>query len=156
MCKNTAVVAAALRVIACFCALTATTTTGFSLGKTAIRCSLLAPDSILVAQKRACSSWLVLRRSRGLFRFALRVPGKPESEAGSMAATAAARSGSRRLGKLLPSSTVFFLCDIQERFRPLIYNMEAVTSSARCLHKNVPALLLVLLYCITIGTTSFF
>lgn len=40
-------------------------------------------------------------------------------------------SATRRLGKLVPSNTVFFLCDIQERFRDLIYNMPAVISTAK-------------------------
>ncbi|CAM9930495.1 unnamed protein product [Scytosiphon promiscuus] len=40
-------------------------------------------------------------------------------------------SASRRLGKLVPSNTVFFLCDIQERFRDLIFNMPAVISTAK-------------------------
>lgn len=44
-----------------------------------------------------------------------------------------AASASRRLGKLLPSSTAFFVCDVQERFRDLIFNMPAVISTARFL-----------------------
>lgn len=43
----------------------------------------------------------------------------------------AAMSSSRRLGKVLPGSTVFFACDIQERFRDLIHNMPAVISTGR-------------------------
>ena len=47
-----------------------------------------------------------------------------------MAATSAL-SASRRLGKLGTSSTIFFACDIQERFRNVIHNMPAVISTAR-------------------------
>lgn len=47
-----------------------------------------------------------------------------------MAATSAL-SASRRLGKLGTSSTIFFACDIQERFRSIIHNMPAVISTAR-------------------------
>lgn len=42
-----------------------------------------------------------------------------------------AASAPRRLGKLLPSGTAFFACDVQERFRDLIFNMPAVISTAR-------------------------
>lgn len=49
----------------------------------------------------------------------------------TMAATSAALSASRRLGKLGTSSTIFFACDIQERFRNVIHNMPAVISTAR-------------------------
>jgi len=37
----------------------------------------------------------------------------------------------RNLGQLKPSTTTFFLCDIQERFRPLIFNSETVVNTAR-------------------------
>lgn len=47
-----------------------------------------------------------------------------------MAATSAL-SASRRLGKLGTSSTIFFACDIQERFRSIIHNMPAVISTGR-------------------------
>lgn len=46
-----------------------------------------------------------------------------------MAALAA--SAPRRLGKILPPTTVFFVCDVQERFRDLIFNMPAVISTTR-------------------------
>lgn len=49
-----------------------------------------------------------------------------------MAATSAL-SASRCLGKLGTSSTIFFACDIQERFRSIIHNMPAVISTARYL-----------------------
>jgi nicotinamidase-related amidase len=35
------------------------------------------------------------------------------------------------IGKLNPGTTSFFLCDIQERFRPLIYNSETIISTAK-------------------------
>lgn len=37
------------------------------------------------------------------------------------------------VGKLSPSTTAFFLCDIQERFRPLIYNTETIVNTAQYL-----------------------
>ena len=40
---------------------------------------------------------------------------------------------SRVVGKLTPSSTTFLLCDIQERFRPLILNGETVVKTAQYL-----------------------
>jgi len=42
-------------------------------------------------------------------------------------------SAMKSVGKLVPSSTCFLLCDIQERFRPLIYNMETVIRTSRLL-----------------------
>lgn len=39
----------------------------------------------------------------------------------------------RSVGKLSPSTTAFFLCDIQERFRPLIYNTETIVNTAQYL-----------------------
>lgn len=36
-----------------------------------------------------------------------------------------------KLGKLLPSKTAVFVCDIQERFRPIINGMPAVVDTAR-------------------------
>lgn len=42
-----------------------------------------------------------------------------------------AAAASRRVGKLVADKTVFFECDIQERFRDLIYNMPAVISTAK-------------------------
>ena len=38
-----------------------------------------------------------------------------------------------RIGKLTPSTTTFFLCDIQERFKPLMYNSETIISTSRYL-----------------------
>lgn len=36
-----------------------------------------------------------------------------------------------RLGKLLPTSTALFVCDIQERFRPIISGFPAVVDTSR-------------------------
>jgi hypothetical protein len=36
-----------------------------------------------------------------------------------------------RLGKLLPTSTALFVCDIQERFRPIITGFPAVVDTSR-------------------------
>lgn len=37
------------------------------------------------------------------------------------------------VGKLQPSTTAFFLCDIQERFRPLMYNSETIITTSQYL-----------------------
>eukprot|EP00565_Helicotheca_tamesis_P000026 CAMPEP_0185732146 /NCGR_PEP_ID=MMETSP1171-20130828/15176_1 /TAXON_ID=374046 /ORGANISM="Helicotheca tamensis, Strain CCMP826" /LENGTH=219 /DNA_ID=CAMNT_0028401563 /DNA_START=153 /DNA_END=812 /DNA_ORIENTATION=- len=51
-----------------------------------------------------------------------------------MAATAAASLTTKRLvGKLHPSTTALLVCDIQERFRPLIHNGETVIRTAKFL-----------------------
>mmetsp|Transcript_25536 Transcript_25536/g.37465 ORF Transcript_25536/g.37465 Transcript_25536/m.37465 type:complete len:229 (-) Transcript_25536:243-929(-) len=51
-----------------------------------------------------------------------------------MAASATASTATKRLlGKLHPSSTALLVCDIQERFRPLIHNGETVIRTARFL-----------------------
>ena len=39
----------------------------------------------------------------------------------------------RSVGKLHPSTTTLLICDIQERFRPLIHNMETVISTSKFL-----------------------
>jgi nicotinamidase-related amidase len=49
------------------------------------------------------------------------------------------------VGKLHPSQTVLLLCDVQERFRPLIYKMETVVNTCQymtsiCQVLNVPIL----------------
>lgn len=49
-------------------------------------------------------------------------------------------TSSQSVGKLSPSTTAFFLCDIQERFRPLIYNSETIISTARYLTSVASAL----------------
>lgn len=46
-------------------------------------------------------------------------------------AAAATAAAAARLGKLLPSKSALFVCDIQERFRPLISGMPAVVDTAR-------------------------
>lgn len=38
-----------------------------------------------------------------------------------------------RVGKIRPPSTTFLLCDIQERFRPLMYHSETIISTAQYL-----------------------
>lgn len=38
-----------------------------------------------------------------------------------------------KVGKLNPSNTYFFLCDIQDRFRPLLYNSQTIISTAKYL-----------------------
>eukprot|EP00730_Choanoeca_flexa_P014808 TRINITY_DN6609_c0_g1_i1.p1 TRINITY_DN6609_c0_g1~~TRINITY_DN6609_c0_g1_i1.p1 ORF type:complete len:208 (+),score=28.54 TRINITY_DN6609_c0_g1_i1:53-676(+) len=45
-----------------------------------------------------------------------------------MAATIAARSAARAVGKLTPESSVFFLCDMQERFRDSIFHFSAIAN----------------------------
>lgn len=40
---------------------------------------------------------------------------------------------SRALGKLKPETTALLVCDIQDRFRPLIYRMETVVNTCRYL-----------------------
>jgi len=48
--------------------------------------------------------------------------------------SSAAKAISRNvIGKLRPSTTSFFLCDIQERFRPLMYKTETVVSTSQYL-----------------------
>jgi len=37
------------------------------------------------------------------------------------------------VGKLTPATTTFFLCDIQERFRPLMYNSQTIVSTSQYL-----------------------
>eukprot|EP00775_Hariotina_reticulata_P003246 gene3246-3522_t len=45
-----------------------------------------------------------------------------------------------KLGKLLPSKTAVFVCDIQERFRPIINGMPAVVDTARRLVRGANVL----------------
>ena len=50
-------------------------------------------------------------------------------------------NGSRRLvGKLRPETTAFLLCDIQERFRPLIYRAETIINTSRYMTSVAKAL----------------
>ena len=46
----------------------------------------------------------------------------------------------RTVGKLKPENTVFLLCDIQERFRPLIYRGETIIRSAQYMTSVAKAL----------------
>ena len=45
----------------------------------------------------------------------------------------AASAVARRIGKLNASNTVFLLCDIQERFRDVIYHFPQVVHTAKLL-----------------------
>jgi len=47
--------------------------------------------------------------------------------------TTAIAQNAVKIGKLIPQRTTFFLCDIQERFRPLIYHSETIIHTARYL-----------------------
>ena len=58
--------------------------------------------------------------------------------ASSTATKALARAAT--VGKLTPSTTSFYLCDIQERFRPLMYNSETIVSTSRYLTSVAKAL----------------
>jgi nicotinamidase-related amidase len=44
------------------------------------------------------------------------------------------------IGKLQPSKTSFLLCDIQDKFRPLIYNSKTIISTAQYLTSVASAL----------------
>lgn len=46
----------------------------------------------------------------------------------------------RAVGKLHPSSSVILLCDVQERFRPLIFKMESVVRTCRYMTSVADAL----------------
>ena len=48
-------------------------------------------------------------------------------------ATAAAAAGVPKLGRFDPATTVFFLCDIQERFRPLIHEFPSLIAASKTL-----------------------
>lgn len=48
-------------------------------------------------------------------------------------ATTMSNRNIRSVGKLNPSTTTLLICDIQERFRPLIHNMETVISTSKFL-----------------------
>ena len=50
-----------------------------------------------------------------------------------MSSQVIARTARTAIGKLNPGTTSFFLCDIQERFRPLMYNSETIISTAKYL-----------------------
>jgi len=51
-----------------------------------------------------------------------------------------ATNGRRLIGKLQPQSSVFLLCDIQERFRPLIWRGETIVNTARYMTSVAKAL----------------
>ena len=46
----------------------------------------------------------------------------------------------RAVGKLSPSTTALLLCDVQERFRPLIHHMETVVRTAQYMTSVATAL----------------
>ena len=50
-----------------------------------------------------------------------------------MAATTASTAAKRMVGKLYPQTTAMLLCDVQDRFRPLIHKAETVVSNSRLL-----------------------
>ena len=56
------------------------------------------------------------------------------------AAAAATNAAKRMVGKLRPESTAFLLCDIQERFRPLLYRGETVISTSQYMTSVAKAL----------------
>jgi hypothetical protein len=49
-------------------------------------------------------------------------------------------SGRRLAGKLRPESSVFLLCDIQERFRPLLWRGETIINTSRYMTSVAKAL----------------
>lgn len=51
----------------------------------------------------------------------------------SAAAATVSKITRRSVGKLSPHTCAFFLCDIQDRFRPLIYNSQTVINTANYL-----------------------
>jgi nicotinamidase-related amidase len=51
-----------------------------------------------------------------------------------------ANAGRRMVGKLRPETTAFLLCDIQDRFRPLIWRGETVINTSRYLTSVAKAL----------------
>ena len=57
----------------------------------------------------------------------------PSSKRINMSSPTLTRTARTAIGKLNPATTSFFLCDIQERFRPLMYNSETIISTAKYL-----------------------
>ena len=53
---------------------------------------------------------------------------RPQSVAAAMSSLDTAPS---RIGKLLPDETALLVCDVQERFRPIISNFTAVVDTSR-------------------------
>jgi nicotinamidase-related amidase len=58
----------------------------------------------------------------------------------NMATTATTSKIARHVGKLQPATTAVLLCDVQERFRPLIYRMETVINTCRYMTSVAAAL----------------
>mmetsp|Transcript_14647 Transcript_14647/g.17323 ORF Transcript_14647/g.17323 Transcript_14647/m.17323 type:complete len:298 (+) Transcript_14647:26-919(+) len=56
-----------------------------------------------------------------------------KTAAAMMSSTTANAISRNVVGKLTPATTAFFLCDIQERFRPLMHNSQTVISTAQYL-----------------------
>lgn len=54
--------------------------------------------------------------------------------------TAAAASGTRSVGKLAPEETALLVCDVQERFRPIITGFPAVVDTSRRMLRAAAAL----------------
>mmetsp|Transcript_13153 Transcript_13153/g.19343 ORF Transcript_13153/g.19343 Transcript_13153/m.19343 type:complete len:224 (+) Transcript_13153:52-723(+) len=57
-----------------------------------------------------------------------------------MSSTTAITAAKRAVGKLKPENTAFLLCDIQERFRPLIYRGETIVRTAQYMTSVAKAL----------------
>lgn len=57
-----------------------------------------------------------------------------------MSAAASSKVAARVVGKLHPSSSALLLCDMQERFRPLIWNMETVVQTCQYMTSVAKAL----------------
>merc|ERR1712130_448226 len=58
----------------------------------------------------------------------------------AMASHVASGPSAKSVGRLTPSETALFVCDIQERFRPVISGMPAVVDAARRLIRGAAAL----------------
>lgn len=80
-------------------------------------------------ERKATPARLLSFCASSRFNWSTRLGRVEESTRLSMSALAT--SASRSVGKLVASKTVFFACDIQERFRDVIYNMPGVISTAR-------------------------
>jgi len=57
----------------------------------------------------------------------------PTTTSINMAAATTSAVAKRMIGKLSPKSTAMLLCDVQDRFRPIIHNSETVISNSRLL-----------------------
>jgi nicotinamidase-related amidase len=58
----------------------------------------------------------------------------------NMAAATTSKAIARQVGKLHPGTTAMLLCDVQERFRPLIYRTETVIATCRYMTSVAAAL----------------